>query len=121
MQHLVVLSALPPLNQTDSTFVWSIRGSGQCPVSRVSLTRSAVARAFSDAHDSNRAHLFVGARTASIFGVAVHLRHPNLLGPLRSSIGVAHQSSLRSSTTTMSFSISPFREAGSLINQPVTF
>jgi hypothetical protein len=35
--------------------------------------------------------------------------------------GVAHQSSLRSSTTTMSFSISPFREAGSLINQPVTF
>src|SRR5262249_57159732 len=34
--------------------------------------------------------------------------------------GVAHQSSLRSSTTMMSFSISPFREAGSLINQPVT-
>jgi hypothetical protein len=36
-------------------------------------------------------------------------------------LGVAHQSSLRSSTTRMSFSISPLREAGSLINQPVTF
>ncbi len=36
-------------------------------------------------------------------------------------LGVAHQSSLRSPWTTMSFSISPFREAGSLINQPVTF
>ena len=36
-------------------------------------------------------------------------------------LGVAHQSSLRSSTTMMSFSISPRREAGSLINQPVTF
>jgi hypothetical protein len=35
--------------------------------------------------------------------------------------GVAHQSSLRSSTTMMSFSISPRRKAGSLINQPVTF
>jgi hypothetical protein len=35
--------------------------------------------------------------------------------------GVAHQSSLRSRTTMMSFSISPLREAGSLINQPVTF
>src|ERR1700722_6462206 len=35
--------------------------------------------------------------------------------------GVAHQSSLRSRSTTMSFSISPFREAGSLITQPVTF
>jgi len=33
--------------------------------------------------------------------------------------GVAHQSSLRSSMTTMSFSIPLFREAGSLINQPV--
>jgi hypothetical protein len=32
-------------------------------------------------------------------------------------LGVAHQSSLRSSTTMMSFSISPLRE----INQPVTF
>jgi hypothetical protein len=36
-------------------------------------------------------------------------------------LGVAHQSSLRSSKTMMSFSISPLREAGSRINQPVTF
>ena len=36
-------------------------------------------------------------------------------------LGVAHQSSLRSPSTMMSFPISPFREAGSLINQPVTF
>src|SRR5215470_14353899 len=35
-------------------------------------------------------------------------------------LGVAHQSSLRSLTTMMSFSISLSREAGSLINQPVT-
>jgi hypothetical protein len=35
--------------------------------------------------------------------------------------GVAHQSSLRSFMTMMSFSISLFREAGSLINQSVTF
>jgi hypothetical protein len=36
-------------------------------------------------------------------------------------LGVAHQSSLRSPLTMMSFSISLFREAGSLITQPVTF
>jgi len=55
------------------------------PVTALSLTMPAAARVFSYAHSSNRTHPFVGARIASIFVASVHLLHPNLLGPLRSS------------------------------------
>jgi len=89
------------------------RSSSTLPVTALpSLTMPAVARVFACAFSWNRAHHFGGAQTASIFGAALHLRHPTLLSPCFHQLGVAHQSSLRSPTTTMSFSISPFREAG---------
>jgi hypothetical protein len=94
---------------------------GKFPVTALSLTRPAVARNFLYAHRLNRTHFFVGARIASVFGASVHRVHPKLLNLGTHPLGVAHQSSLRSPWTTMSFSISPFREAGSLINRPVTF
>jgi hypothetical protein len=91
------------------------------PVTPLSLTRPAVARVFSYASASNRTHLRVGAGNASISEVSVHLRHPALLGLLRSSIRCCPPVISSITTTTMSFSISLLREAGSLINQPVTF
>jgi hypothetical protein len=54
-------------------------------ITALSLTRPAVARVFSYAHFSDRTHVLVGARIASVSGGSVHLRHPNLLSPLRSS------------------------------------
>ena len=56
-----------------------------CAVIPLSLTRPAVARAFLALTDHDRTHLFVGARIASGFAACVHLRHPKLLSPLRSS------------------------------------
>jgi hypothetical protein len=64
--------------------------------------------------------LLHGAGIASVLESLFIWLHPKLLSPCVHQFGVAHQSSLRSRTTMMSFSISPFREAGSLINQPVT-
>jgi hypothetical protein len=55
------------------------------PVTALSLTRPAVARVCSCAHWSDRAHFVVGAGTASVSRAAVHLRHPQLLSPSRSS------------------------------------
>ena len=52
----------------------------------LSLTRPAFARAFRTLTNHDRTHFFVGARIASGFGACVHLRHPTLLSPLRSSI-----------------------------------
>src|SRR5215468_10829803 len=65
----------------------SQRGMGgtHFPVSASSLTRPAVARAFLLFTNHDGTHVFVGARIASGFGACVHLRHPTLLSPLRSS------------------------------------
>jgi hypothetical protein len=76
------------------------------PVTALSLTMPAVARVFSYIQHSNRTNFFVGAAIASSSSACVHLPHPTLLSPLRSSLGVSHQSSLRSRATTMSCSIS---------------
>src|SRR5271154_7027640 len=57
-----------------------------CPVCTLSLTMPAVARVFSYSHHLDRTHFLVGARMASVSGAAVHLLHPKLLSPLRSSI-----------------------------------
>jgi hypothetical protein len=87
-------------------------------ISPLSLTRPAVARVFSYTSE----HTSWLAQEMRLF-----LKCLFICVTLRCSaccvhrFGVAHQSSLRSPTTTMSFSISLFREAGSLINQPVTF
>src|SRR5882724_5292008 len=83
-----------------------------CPITALSLTRPAVARVFSCAHGriehtSSSAQelrlflelLFIGV-TLSCSALHVH------------QLGVAHQSSLRSSTTMMSFSISPLQGDG---------
>src|ERR1700680_4378996 len=95
---------------------------GQLLINALSLTTPAVARPFYLACNSFRAHFFAGARTASVSVASLHLCHPNLLSPFPlHQLGVAHQPSLRSRSTMMSYSNSPSpREAGSLINRPVT-
>src|SRR5216684_4550713 len=57
-----------------------------------------------------------GDRTASVAIASVHLCHPNFAQPVYvHQLGVAHQTSLRSPSTTMSYSNSLFsREGGSL-------
>ena len=87
----------------------------------LSLTRPAVARVFSYVlcrieHTSSSAHelrLFL-----EFLFICVH---PQLLSLLRSSTWCCPPVISSITWTTMSFSISPFREAGSLITQPVTF
>jgi len=95
----------------------------QVLINALSLTTPAITRVFSFAYHWVRAHFSVGARTASLSVVSVHLCHPNLLSPFCvHPLSVAHQTSLRSPSTMMSYSNSLlFREAGSLINRPVTF
>ena len=88
---------------------------------RVISNDAGCCKSFFYAHSSDRTHFFGGAGIASVFGASVHLHHPKCSALRIHQLGVAHQSSLRSSMTMMSFPISLFREAGSLINQPVTF
>src|SRR6266436_659089 len=69
-------------------------------VEALSLTTSAVARVIFCVFSRDRTHVFIGAQIASVSGVLVHLRHPNVPSPVCShQCGVAHQSSLRSPTT----------------------
>jgi hypothetical protein len=91
------------------------------PVTALSLTRPAVARVFSCAYSSDRAHFLVGAGTASVSGAAVHLRHPQLLSPSRSSTRCCPPVISSIINDHDEFFDLPVREAGSLINQPVTF
>jgi len=90
-------------------------------IMRLSLTTPAVARVFSYAHYTDE-HTSSLAHKLRLFVEPVFICFTLSCSALRvHQLGVAHQSSLRSLTTMMSFSISLFREAGSLINQPVTF
>ena len=78
-----------------------------CPISASSLTTPAVARDFSCIYCSNRTHVCVGAQVClclwSLLSICVTLSCSALCVH---QLGVAHQSSLRSAMTTMSFSIS---------------
>jgi hypothetical protein len=94
---------------------------GQFPVSALSLTRPAVAKDFSYAiarieHTSSSAHewrLFLELLFISV--------HPKLLSLLRSSTWCCPPVISSITMDHDEFFDLPFREAGSLINQPVTF
>src|ERR1700677_3549850 len=80
-----------------------------CPITALSLTTPTVSRDFISYFFCPRAHLPHGTRIAS-------LCHPNSLGPFPlHRFGVAHQTSLRSRSTLMSYAISP--EGGGSPNQ----
>src|SRR5580693_1494144 len=79
---------------------------------RVISNEAGRCKSFSDALCSDRTHLFVGARIASVSGVSVHLRSPYVAQPLRSSTWCCPPVISSIIWTTMSFSISLFQGGG---------
>src|SRR5271155_5402387 len=78
-----------------------------CPITALSLTTSTVSRDFIlifSVHERT----CPTARESRLCGCLDHLCHPNQPGPfLLHRFGVAHQTSLRSRSTMMSYAISP--------------